>query len=47
VNCEADACKVRVLVTYDHPKMKGITTPIVRVVDNSRWRQAWYVLQDG
>jgi hypothetical protein len=43
VTCEADACRVRVLVTYDHPKMKGITTPIVEswiIVDG----QAWYVL---
>jgi hypothetical protein len=28
VSCEADACKVRMLVTYDHRLMKGITTPI-------------------
>lgn len=46
VTCEADACRVRVLVTYDHPKMKGITTPVVEswiIVDG----QAWYVLVDG
>jgi len=46
VTCEADACRVRVLVTYDHPRMKGITTPIVEswiMVDG----QAWYVLLDG
>jgi hypothetical protein len=46
VSCEADACRVRVLVTYDHPKMKGITTPVVEswiIVDG----QAWFVLLDG
>lgn len=46
VTCEADACRVRVLVTYDHPRMKGITTPIVEswiMVDG----QAWYVLLGG
>jgi len=42
VVCDGDACQVRVYVTYDHPKMKGITTPVVE-----SWRidggQAWYV----
>jgi hypothetical protein len=45
VTCEGDACRARVLVTYDHPRMKGITTPIVEswiIVDG----QAWYVVQD-
>ena len=42
VACEADACTVRLLVTYDHPRMKGITTPIVEswIIDGG---QAWYV----
>ncbi len=42
VTCEDDACQVKVMVTYDHPKMKGITTPIVEswIVDGG---QAWYV----
>jgi hypothetical protein len=33
---------VRLLLTYDHRQMKGITTPIVEswIVDGS---QAWYV----
>ena len=45
VTCEGDACRARVFITYDHPRMKGITTPIVEswiIVDG----QAWYVLQD-
>ncbi len=42
VACDGDACKVRLLLTYDHRQMKGITTPIVEswIVDG---RQAWYV----
>ena len=42
VTCEADACMVKVLVTYDHPKMKGITTPVLEswIIDGG---QAWYV----
>jgi hypothetical protein len=33
---------VRLLVTYDHPRMKGITTPVVEswIIDGG---QAWYV----
>lgn len=40
--CDGDSCKVRLLLTYDHRQMKGITTPIVEswIVDGS---QAWYV----
>jgi hypothetical protein len=42
VTCDGDACQVRVYVTYDHPKMKGITTPVVEswIIDGG---QAWYV----
>jgi hypothetical protein len=42
VACEGDACTVRLLVTYDHPRMKGITTPILEswIIDGG---QAWYV----
>jgi len=42
VTCDADACLARVIVTYDHPKMKGITTPVVEswIIDGG---QAWYV----
>ena len=42
VTCEGDACQVKVLVVYDHPKMKGITTPVLEswIVDGG---QAWLV----
>lgn len=42
VKCEDDACQVKVMVTYDHPKMKGITTPILEswIIDGG---QAWLV----
>jgi len=42
VSCEADACIVKLFVTYDHPRMKGITTPILEswIIDGG---QAWYV----
>jgi hypothetical protein len=42
VSCDGDACVVKVMVTYDHPKMKGITTPVVEswIIDGN---QAWYV----
>lgn len=42
VKCEGEVCYVRLLVTYDHPRMKGITTPIVEswIVDGG---QVWYV----
>lgn len=42
VSCDGDACQAKLFVTYDHPKMKGITTPVVEswIVDGG---QAWYV----
>lgn len=42
VKCEGAACRVRVLVTYDHRLMKGITTPIEEdwIIEDG---QAWYV----
>lgn len=42
VTCDGDACEARVYVTYDHPKMKGITTPIIEswIIDGG---QAWFV----
>ena len=42
VTCDGDACIARMHVTYDHPKMKGITTPILEswIIDGG---QAWYV----
>jgi hypothetical protein len=42
VTCEVDVCMVKLLVTYDHLRMKGITTPVLEswIIDGS---QAWYV----
>jgi len=42
VACEGDACVVNLQLTYDHPKMKGITTPLAEswIIDGG---QAWYV----
>lgn len=42
VACEGDACVVNLQLTYDHPKMKGITTPLAEswIIDAG---QAWYV----
>ena len=42
VACDGDACTVKLMLTYDHPKMKGIVTSVVErwIVDGS---QAWYV----
>ena len=42
VTCDGDACVARMYVTYDHPKMKGITTPVAEswIIDGG---QAWLV----
>ena len=42
VTCDGDACVARMYVTYDHPKMKGITTPVLEswIIDGG---QAWLV----
>ena len=42
IECNADACTVKLWVTYDHPAMKGVETPLVEtwVFDKG---QAWYV----
>jgi hypothetical protein len=42
VTCEGDVCQVRMLVTYDHKQMKGITTPLTEswVFDGG---EAWFV----
>ena len=44
VECEPEVCKVRLLLTYDHRLMKGITTPLSEswVLDQG---QFWYVWQ--
>jgi len=40
--CEGDLCMVDLKLTYDHPKMKQITTPMREawIIDGG---QAWYV----
>lgn len=42
VQCEAEICKVKLSLTYDHRMMQGITTPIEEtwVLDKG---QFWYV----
>jgi hypothetical protein len=42
VTCDAEACKVKLLITYGVPKMKEIHTPLEEswVIDKG---QAWYV----
>jgi hypothetical protein len=42
VKCEAEICTVRVVLTYDHRMMKGITTPLQEswVLEQGRF---WYV----
>jgi hypothetical protein len=42
VDCEAEVCKVIMLITYDTKRMKGIETPIDEtwVIENG---SAWYV----
>jgi hypothetical protein len=42
IDCDVQACKVKVWVTYDHRLMSGITTPFEEtwVFDQG---QAWYV----
>jgi len=44
VACEADACMVKLSLTYDYKRIKGVTTPLVE-----KWiitqGQAWFVDQ--
>lgn len=42
VTCDGDACTVKLMLTYDHQKMRGIVTPVTEswIVDGA---QAWYV----
>ena len=42
IDCDADACKVKLWITYDHRLMKGMNTPLEEtwVFDKG---QAWYV----
>ena len=42
IDCDAEACRVKLWITYDHPAMKGLQTPLLEtwVFDKG---QAWYV----
>jgi hypothetical protein len=42
IDCDADACKVKLWITYDHRLIKGVRTPLEEtwVFDKG---QAWYV----
>jgi len=42
VTCDVEVCKVKLLITYDMPQMKGIHSPLEEswVIDKG---QAWYV----
>jgi hypothetical protein len=42
IDCDADACRVKLWITYDHRLMKSISTPLEEtwVFDKG---QAWYV----
>ncbi len=44
VECEAEICKVRISITYDHRLMKGMVTPAGEtwIIEQG---QAWYVWQ--
>ena len=42
VSCEGDACTVKLTLTYDHKRMKGITTPLTEKWIISQG-QAWFV----
>lgn len=43
VQCKESVCKVRLLITYDHKVMKGVTTPLSEtwLIENGN---AWFVL---
>ena len=43
VQCQESVCKVRLSVTYDHERVKGVTTPLSEnwLIENGN---AWFVL---
>ena len=45
VECEAEICKAKMILTYDHARMKGIQTPFEEdwIIDKGT---AWYVYRD-
>ena len=42
VNCEADTCTVKLSLTYDYKRFKGVTTPLTEKWIISQG-QAWFV----
>lgn len=44
VDCEAEICQVRMMLTYDHRMMKGVQTPLTEswIIEKGT---AWYVYQ--
>ena len=44
IECEAELCKVRLRLTFDRPRMKGMVTPLEEnwIIERG---QFWYVLQ--
>ena len=46
LQCEAEICKAKMTLTYDHARMKGIQTPFEEswIIDKGT---AWYVNREG
>lgn len=44
VDCDGEACTVKLMITYDHPMMKGVKTPLSEswIIDQGK---AWYVFR--
>jgi hypothetical protein len=44
VECDGETCKLRISITYDHPRIKGVVTPAGEtwIIEQG---QAWYVWQ--
>jgi len=45
IDCAAEVCTVRIMLTYDHQLMKGIQTPVAEtwIIDKGT---AWYVYRE-
>ena len=45
VSCQAETCRLRLLLTFDHRVMKGVETPLeeIWIIENG---QAWYVYRE-
>jgi len=44
VDCQAEICKLKMTLTYDHPRMKGVQTPFTEswIIEKGT---AWFVYQ--